>query len=50
MTVFIHTKTDHHYIIDDVDTFDIYCKAIEGKQIPEDEDTEGFRFKEAEDE
>ena len=48
MTVFIHTKTNQNYIIDDVESFDIYCKAIEGQQIPEDEDTQGFRFKEVE--
>lgn len=48
MTIFIHTKTNQHYIIDDVESFDIFCKAIEGQQIPEEEETQGFRFKEVE--
>ena len=49
MTVIIHTKTNHHYIIDDVCTIDIQSPALDGAPIPEEEGTKGFRFIDPED-
>lgn len=45
MTIIIHTKTDHHYIIDDAEEVEIRAAALEGSPV---EDGDGFRFKEAE--
>lgn len=45
MTVILHTKTDHHYIIDDVEEFEVRSGSLEGSPL---EDNDGFRFKEAE--
>ena len=46
MTVILHTKTNHHYIIDDVEEFEVRSGSLEGSPL---EDNDGFRFKEAED-
>ena len=48
MRVILHTNTDHHYIIDDVIEFDVLSAAIEAKQIPQEEEESGFRFREVE--
>ena len=45
MTVILHTKTDHHYIIDDVVELEVRSGSLEGSPL---EDNDGFRFQEAE--
>lgn len=47
MTIILHTKTEHHYIIDDVEIIEIQTeKGLEGEPIPEEEQTRGFIFNE----